>query len=474
MTNTDLTLYEQFAEEIIRQVQQGAFRPGERLPSVREASRQRGLSISTVLQAYHVLEDRGVIEARPQSGYYVRPPLLAGANFPDPEPPTLSIDPATVRIDELTMQVLRQVFRPDLVPFGAAVPAPELLPTRRFNNILTRILRSSPYPENVCAIPEGTPELRAQVARRLSRMGCATTADDVIITNGCTEALSLALHAVCKPGDLVAVESPTYFVLLQMLEAQGLRALEIPTHARDGMSLDALEFALEHHPVRAVVVMTNFSNPLGSLMPEENKRALVDLLARYEVPLIEDDIYGELPHNNHRPDVAKAYDRQGLVLLCSSFTKDLAAIQRVGWIVPGRYRQRVQQLKVVSNLGTAILPQLAIAEFLENGGYDRHLRTVRREYAQRTAQMAQSILAHFPAGTRVTTPQGGFVLWVQLPEHVDSLQLYHRALQSGITIAPGYIFSATARFRNFIRLNAAYMNFAVEKSLLRLAALAKE
>jgi DNA-binding transcriptional MocR family regulator len=460
------TLYESLAGELARLVQVGTLRPGDRLPSVRRMSQQKNLSLTTVLQAYQVLEDQGVIEARPQSGYYVRPAVAQA--LPAPEVPASLPDPEHVQVDELVMRVVRDAMRPGLVQFGAALPAPELLPTARINRILARIARDNVAAAQSVGLPEGMLELRTQVARRTMESGCALEADDFVITCGCAEAIHLALQATCRPGDLVAVESPTYFGILQALEAQGLRALEIPTHALNGMSIDALSFALENHPIRAVVAITNFSNPLGCCMPEENKRALVELLARYQVPLIEDDIYGELSFSGHRPGVAKVYDQNGLVLLCSSFTKDISPSFRVGWIAPGRYLARVEQLKMATNIATSVLPQLAIATFLESGGYDRHLRTIRRAYAQKVAQMAQAVLHYFPAGTRVTSPAGGFVIWVQLPNEIDSLVLYQRALAAGITLAPGYIFSATPKYRSFIRLNAAYMNFAGERALARL------
>ncbi len=466
------TLYESLADELVRLVRGGTLRPGDRLPSVRRMSQQKGLSLTTVLQAYQVLEDQGVIEARPQSGYYVRPAVAQPT--PAPEAPATLPDPEHVQVDELVMRVVRDAMRPGLVQFGAALPAPELLPTERINRILARIARDNIVAAQAVGLPEGMLELRTQVARRTIESGCALEPDDFVITCGCAEAIHLALQATCRPGDLVAVESPTYFGILQALEAQGLRALEIPTNARYGISLDALSFALENHPIRAVVAITNFSNPLGSCMPEENKRALVELLARFQVPLIEDDIYGELSFSAHRPGVAKVYDQKGLVLLCSSFTKDISPSFRVGWIAPGRYLARVNQLKMATNIATAVLPQLAIASFLESGGYDRHLRTIRRAYAQKVSQMAQAVLRYFPAGTRVTSPAGGFVIWVQMPEEVDSLVLYQRALSAGITLAPGYIFSASPKYRNFIRLNAAYMNFAGERALARLGELARE
>lgn len=464
------TLYETLAGELARLVQAGTLRLGDRLPSVRRMSQQKTLSLTTVLRAYRLLEDQGIIEARPQSGYYVRGVLPQPAALPEPELPQ-TLDPEHVQVDELVMRVVRDAMRPGLVQFGAAMPAPELLPTARINRILARVARENPQAATSVGLPEGMLELRTQVARRTLEIGCALQPDDFVITNGCAEAIHLALQATCRPGDLVAVESPTYFGILQALEAQGLRALEIPTHTRDGISLEALSFALEHHPVRAVVAVTNFSNPLGSWMPEVNKRALVDLLARYEIPLIEDDIYGELAFRGQRPGVAKLYDRHGLVLLCSSFSKDISPSYRVGWIAPGRYQARVEQLKMATNIATSVLPQLAIAQFLESGGYDSHLRTIRRAYAQKVNEMVQAVMHHFPAGTRVSTPAGGFVIWVQLPGEVDSLVLYQRALSSGITLAPGYIFSAADKYRNFIRLNAAYMNFAGERALARLGAL---
>jgi DNA-binding transcriptional MocR family regulator len=467
ITSQKLTRYEILAGELVRLIQAGTLRAGDRLPSIRQMSQTKKLSLTTVLQAYQVLEDQGIIEARPQSGYYVRPMPQLPTVLAEPEPAVLT-DPGPVQVDELVMRVVRDAMRPGQVQFGAALPAPELLPTARVNHILARVARENLQANYSVGVPEGMLELRTQVARRSLDLGCTLEPDDLVITCGCAEAIHLALQACCHPGDLVAVESPTYFGILQSLEALGLHALEIPTHSRDGISLDALSFALEHHPVKAVVVISNFSNPSGCCMPEENKRALVELLAQYQVPLIEDDIYGELAFSGQRPGVAKRYDRQGLVLLCSSFTKDISPSYRVGWIAPGRFRARVEQLKMATNIATAVLPQLAIARFLESGGYDRHLRSIRRAYAQKMAQMTQAVLNFFPSGTRVSSPAGGFVLWVQMPDEMDSLVLYQRALAAGITVAPGYIFSATPKYRNFIRLNAAYMNFAGERALAKL------
>jgi DNA-binding transcriptional MocR family regulator len=463
-------LYEQLAGEIARQIEQGTFRAAGRIPSVRQMSQQRGLSVTTVLQAYHLLEDRLVIEARPQSGYFVRPRPVAVMR--EPEAPAPTPGSATVDIEDLVTMVHRDMANPSLLQFGAAVPDPNLLPTDKLNRLLATIARRERVPQSCAGLPEGTVELRVQVARRAFASGCSLSPDDIVVTSGCTEALSLALRAVSRPGDLVAIESPTYFGMLQILQSQGLQALEIPTHHRTGISLEALRFALDHHRVSAVMVMPNFQNPLGSTMPDENKRALVEMLAEREIPLIEDDLFGELYFSGQRPKAAKAYDRKGGVILCSSFSKDLSPSYRVGWAVPGRFKTRFERLKSATNVSTATLPQLAIAQFIANGGYDHLLRRIRRAYAAKVAAMSAAVSRYFPAGTLMNPPDGGFVLWVQLPESVDSLDLYRMALKAGITIAPGHIFSTTLRYRNFIRLNAAYMSDDNAVALRRLAELA--
>ena len=468
-------LFEALAEEIVHQVEIGTFRPGERIPSVRQMSRQRHLSITTVLQAYHSLEDRHVIEARPQSGYYALPWAavmpVAGAH-------ALQTGPSAVNMDQLATLVMRDMVNPELVQFGAAVPDPSLLPTTRLDYLLAEVARghcTDCARRNTCGTPEGCDALRAQVAQRTFLAGCSLAPQDIMVTSGCTEALSLALAAVCQPGDLVAVELPTYFGHLQILQSLGLKALEIPTSPRTGLSLDVLRFALDHHPVRACLVVPNYQNPLGSCMPLETKSDLVRMLAERDIPLIEDDIYGELYSQGPRPKVAKSFDRKGLVILCSSFSKDLSPGYRVGWAAPGRFQERMELLKLARNISTPILLQLAIARFIERGGYDRHLRRIRRAYAARIQAMSQAIRLTFPPGTAVTSPGGGFILWVRLPNGVDLVALYRLAIQAGITIAPGCLFSTDpSLYRNCVRLNAAYMTDGTRTALQTLSELVRQ
>ncbi len=412
------------------------------------------------------LESRGLIEARPQSGYYVR--KLEGLPLPEPGISTPSRDPMQVNIHDLIMMVMRDTLNPELVQLGAAYPNVQYLPVDKINSIMASLARRGSRESHQYHLPPGLEALRVQIAQRSVNSGCSLSPDDIVITSGGTEAIDLCLYAVCKPGDIVAIESPMYFGTLQIMEVHGLRALEIPSSPREGISLEALQFAIEHNPIKAVLTISNFSNPLGSLIPDEKKKDLVELLARHEIPLIDNDVSGELYFAEKQPYVTKAYDERGLVMLCSSFSKSISPALRVGWVVPGRYQHEIEWLKFTNSAATGTLPQLAIAEFLESGGYDRHMRRARREYAGNVAAFLQAVKRGFPEGTRVTRPSGGFVIWIQLPENVDSLELYSLALRRNIAITPGYLFSPTNQFYNFIRLNAAAWSFPIDQALQRL------
>ncbi len=466
------TLYQSLAGEIAGLIDAGTLRPGDRIPSVRELSRSKSASVSSVLSAYRVLEDRGLVESRPQSGYYVRTARLGPAEPARSEP---SAAAAAVEIGEFSVRYTHDTHDPKFIQIGAALPHPDLLPTAKLARSIARMGRLRRFQSNSYDLPVGCSVLREQVAKRMYKAGVSVGPDDIIATTGAQEALNLALHAVCFPGDIVAVESPAFFGTLQAIEMHGLKIVEIASEARDGMCLDALKRALGRHKIKAVIATPTFSNPLGALMPEANKKALVELLAARGVPLIDDDVYGDLPHDGlDRPKAAKAYDREGGVIYCSSVSKTMAPGYRVGWIIPGRWRAKVERFKMVSNVSTACLPQLAVADVLANGGYDRHLRRIRAAYARSTAQMRRAVAESFPAGTRLSNPRGGFVLWAELPGKADALALYDRARRAGVVMAPGPLFSATGRFRNAMRLNCSHWNPQIERAVVLLGRLAAE
>ena len=472
--STDIPLYEQVAEKIAGLVENGTFRPGDRVPSIRGLSRQLQISLNTVKEAYALLEDRRILEARPQSGYYVCARLPEIPDEPLVDPPDLN--PTEVSIGRIYRMVMNDLLDPRLVQLGIAFPNPDLLPIDKLNRMLASETRRFRIPSISYDIPPGCERLRKQIAQRLLLNGCTLRPDQIVITSGCVEAVVLSLRALCRPGDTVAIQSPVYFNFLQMIEDLGLKTLEIPTSPINGISLDALEYALENHcgEVKACLVLTNFNNPCGGLMSDADKLQLVEMLDRHGIPLIEDDVYGDLSFSDRRPSVAKAFDKNGNVLLCSSFSKTLAPGYRVGWIAPGRYQEQIERGKMLTNVATAMPPQLAIAEFLANGGYDYHLRSIRRVYARMVAQMADVIGRYFPEGTKVTRPKGGFVLWLEMPEGVDSIKLYDLAHRQGISIAPGPLFSTTGKYRNFIRLNAGFYSEKMEGAVATLGRLACE
>ncbi|VFR56127.1 Transcriptional regulator, GntR family domain / Aspartate aminotransferase [plant metagenome] len=461
--------YEALAEDIAQSMRQGVLAPGDRLPSVRQASKQRGVSPSTVFQAYYLLEARGLIRARARSGYYVLGHAAVWPPEPDDTLPAAGSragaeigHAASVEVSDRVFDVLEASRAPGVAPLGSAFPEPGLFPLQRLGRLLAHAGQRMDPASTLDDLSPGNARLRRQIALRYLADGLTVHPDEIVITNGALEALNLCLSAVTRPGDTVLLESPTFYAALQALERNGLHAVEVPTHPREGMDLAALAQALAQHRPAACWLMTNFQNPLGSLMPEAKKRELVALLARHGVPLIEDDVYGELYFSVRRPLPAKAYDSQGLVMHCGSFSKCLAPGYRVGWAAPGRFTRAVTRLKFSTTLGSCAPAQAALAAYLEKGGYDRHLRRLRDTLAARQQPFVQAVARHFPEGTRATRPEGGYFLWLELPAGVDALTLHRHALAQGISVAPGPIFSAQDRYRHCLRLNYGHADGALD------------
>lgn len=466
--------YEALAEDIAHSIQSGLLKPDDRLPSVRQASAARKVSPATVFQAYYLLEARGLVRSRARSGYYVSrsPPLLP----PEPESPSQPDgESRVVDVSELVFEVLESAMVRDLVPLGSAFPSPLLFPFERLGRVLaSAAVHLDPW-STVDDLTPGNADLRRQVALRYRIHGIQVGADDIVITNGALEALNLCLAAVTRPGDAVLVESPCFYACLQALERNGLRAIEVPTHPREGVDLAAMDAAIARHAPKACWLMPTFQNPLGSTLSDDSKRALVALLTRHDIPLIEDDVYAELHFGDTRPPPAKAFDSEGLVMHCSSFSKSLAPGYRIGWAAPGRYMQQVARLKLTSTLNTCVPAQLAIARYLERGGFDRHLRRLRVALASQQAQYAAAVARHFPPGTRVTRPSGGYFLWVELPAGCDALKLHRDASRLGISVAPGPMFSARRGFGHCLRLNHGHpLDARMEAALTSLGRLATE
>lgn len=444
--------YEALAAEVAASIRNGTLKPGDRLPSVRQASSSRHLSPATVFEAYYLLEAKGLVRSKDRSGYYV----AQGVKTLPPEPETASQPDGEARpvvISELVLGILESAMSRDVVPLGSAFPSPLLFPFDRLGRATAQATsRLDPW-TTVDDLAPGNNALRQQIALRYLIDGVQVGPDQIVITNGAMEALNLCLSAVCKPGDTVLVESPCFYVCLQALERLGLHAVEVATDPREGIDLDALEAAIVRHKPKACWVMTNFQNPLGSSMGEAKKKALVELITRHRVPLVEDDVYGELYYGNRRPVPTKSFDVEGWVMHCSSFSKTLAPGYRVGWASPGRFLREVTYQKLTTSLATSLPAQLGIARYLERGSHEKHLRELRLVLRKNRDLYIDTIRQCFPAGTKVSRPAGGYFLWIELPRSADTLALHRKAMDVGISIAPGPMFSASRGFTSCLRIN---------------------
>jgi DNA-binding transcriptional MocR family regulator len=464
-------VYLRIASTIQRQILDGTLRTGDRLPSLRTVCREYGVSQNTTLSAYYYLESKGLIEARPQSGYYVSYSERRIPSLPDITNPSAVAQEGDN--DALVGQVYATLGEPGSLPLSLGTPACELLPITRLNKglvLATRTLHGSGVAYDKV---EGSERLRRQIARWSFAAECQLGPDDIVTTSGCLNALSYSLMAVTQKGDTVAMESPVSFGMLRLAQALGLRVLELPTDPQTGVDLDAYEIALREGRVQASLLIPNFSNPLGSCMPDGHKQEAVRLAGDYGVPLIENDLNGDVYFGDHRPKSCKTYDRSGVVLWCGSVSKTLAPGYRVGWVAPGRYRKQVLRMKLYHSISTPPLTQEVVAQFMEYGRYENHLRKLRHTLHANQLRFAQAIADYFPEGTRASRPQGGFVQWVELPPGVDTLALHGKALSRNISFAPGRIFTLQNQYGNCLRLNYGLLwNAELEGTLRRLGELA--
>ncbi|MFF7709003.1 aminotransferase class I/II-fold pyridoxal phosphate-dependent enzyme [Pseudomonas sp. NPDC007930] len=446
-----LKRYEKLADEISALIREGVLAANDRIPSVRQACNTYNVSPATVFKAYYLLEDRGLIQARERSGYYVREHVQQALA----EPAMQAHDAAATDVDvsELVFSVLGSLKNPHTVPFGSAFPSADLFPLARLARSMSQGLRQLSPHAIIADQTDGNAELKRQVAMRYMMTGVMLPMEELVITNGAMEALNLCLQAVTEPGDLVAIEAPAFYASLQVLERLKLKAVEIPIHPRDGIDLDRLEESLATLPIKACWFMSSFQNPIGASLSDSSKQRLSDLLHRHQIPLIEDDVYAEL-HFGFRPTrPLKGYDNDGLFMHCGSFSKCLAPGYRVGWVAGGRYTQKLAQLKLMTTISPAIPSQAALADYLQHGGFDRHLRKLRHSLELQQQAMLAAAARHFPKSTRVTRPNGGYFLWFEFPEQVNALKLFQLALAQGISLAPGPIFSAKRAFNHCARLN---------------------
>ena len=457
MTELKKPKYLKLANELAQLIESGTFRVGDRLPSIRELAVQWRISMTTVSEAYRDLENRGLVESRPQSGFFVLSPWVrtygALENKPLCSTPILEPVPQEPRLTDFMLKLIQDMHKPTYLPLGGAVLMSSDVPSKRLYSAAQTAGRRHEERINQYCDPSGVVELKSEIAKRAVLSGVAADPSEVLITNGCHEGISLAISALSQPGDMIAVESPCFYVTIFSAIHHARKIVEIPCSPETGISLEALEFALKSYPIRVVVTVSNHQNPMGSSIPDERKKALVELCEQHGVVLIEDDIYGELCYNRQRPRTCKSYDQTGNVVLCSSFSKTVAPGYRIGWVLPGRYRKEILTHKLLLNISTSVLPQLTLSTYLEEGGYDHHLRRLRRSLGERMELLRRMVGECFPPETRLSNPSGGLVLWVEFWKGFDSFRLYGEALREGISIGPGGIFSQSGQYKHCIRLN---------------------
>lgn len=467
------TLYQKVANDIESMIARDLYKKDAKIPSIRQMSKLLNVSINTIKEAYSLLENKQLIEGLPQKGYFVKNISSTDLQVSDTgdyfEPVIQEISE-----DQVFQRILKEIMDRDHVPLGAAVASPSLLPVQDFSSLISSLTDEQKKLCLTYAPTEGLVELRQAIVRKLIDSGLSLTINDILITSGCEEALFLALSAITKPGDTVAIQSPIYCNLVLMFRNLSLKILEIPSDPAKGISLDALEYAIEHNDIKVCLVISNFNNPSGSILPDENKKKLTEILKESDIPLLEDDVYGDLYFDGKRPSTCRTYDNSGNTLLCSSFSKTISPGLRVGYIVPGKYKDKIIQRKMGANICTSTISQLLLTNYLESGGFYKQLRKLRREISIRMENLRKDVSELFPQGTRMTDPRGGYTLWVELPGNVSGLSVYEKAIKEKIAIVPGGLFSQNQYFENFIRLDAGCYTESIRPAIARLGQITME
>ncbi|GLO63137.1 GntR family transcriptional regulator [Vibrio sp. MACH09] len=445
--------YEQLVDQIRDQIQNEVWQVGDKLPSLRKQTKLSDMSLMTVMQAYQVLESQGWITSHARSGYFVAPKVSKSI----PRESSIAIDSSeNIDINDFIFEVLQESRKPHVIGFGSVYPDARLFPRNQLNKALMTAVKTMPIASALYNFPPGNEKLRHIIAQRYAAQGMNIHPDEIIITAGALDALNLCLQALTQAGDWVIVESPAFYGSLQALQRLNLRALSIRTHPQKGIDLEALEQALQTHPVKACWLMTNVQNPTGCTMSDDKKRRLVELLEKYQVYLIEDDVYAELYFTDKKPLPAKAFSTNNHVLHCSSFSKSLVSGYRIGWVAAGDMSLAIQKLQLMSALSVSAPIQLAFAEYLSTRNYENHLRVLRRKLETNKFATWHEAKNCFPEEVDIHYLDGGYFLWVELPKHLDAAELYQRAINENISIAPGKMFSLGEHFNHCFRMNASF------------------
>ena len=455
--------YEILAEQIKTQIDSGVWMEHDKLPSLRKKSAQSGYSLMTVLHAYQILESQGYISSQERSGYIVTAKPQSGVG-------NLVQTAEAVSINDFVFEVLQASKDPHMLSLGFAYPDPSLYPRQHLNKSVAAAARQISLTSALDNLPPGNADLRKLIAKRYAARGISVAPDEIVITAGALEALSLSLQACTQPGDWVVVETPTFYGCLQALERLGLKAISIKVSPTTGLDPAALERAIQSRPVKACWLMSNFQNPVGYSLSEQKKKQIAGLLDKYQIALIEDDVYAELYSGSSAPLPIKHYRKQGNNMLCSSFSKSLVAGFRIGWVAAGNRALDIQKQQLMSTFETSAPIQLSLVDYLSTKNYELHLKQLRKKLVARKKAMHDFLSDLLTDIATVHSHEGGYFLWVECHPHVEVMDIYYEALRLKVTIAPGKLFSLNNEFSHCFRVNASFaLNDAKKNQLIKLA-----
>jgi DNA-binding transcriptional MocR family regulator len=468
----DVYLYESVARSLESSITEGVFKVGDRLPSIRQICQKYEVNASTAVRAYMELEQQNLVDSRERSGYFVKPKSLINSVLPIINKQDLKV--YEVDIVQILKKLNEAKIDKHIVSLTSSVPEGHLIPQKKIARIIRQIAAQELEKSLMYDALAGLTELRQEIAKHYSSSITNLNSKDIMITNGCLEAINLCLRATVQQGDTIAVTLPCYFGILRALQAFGLKVIEIPRNT-EGFDILQLEKLINEKNIKAILCLANFNNPDGLSISDDNKKAMALLSAKLKIPIIEDDIYSDLHFSERRPLSIKGFDKAGWVMLCSSFSKIIAPGLRVGWVMGGRFHSKLENLKFTGNYSVPIFNQLIIKYLMHNNGLERHLKTMRQTLVKQYHLYRNCIEKSFPVGTPMSNPQGGFVLWLELPKTIEVLKLYNKALESGVAFSIGQLYSPSKAYGNFIRLSfSKAWSLETENAVKKLGALVKE
>jgi len=438
--------YKQIADDYIAEIRSGSLETGTRLPSLRRLAQLHDVSITTAMNCYHLLEELGWAASRPQSGFYVTLPLSAATETPQfPQFTSSKTDPSQIGPAGYNASVANPG------PLGLSLLGPQALPTEALQRSLRRASQRQGASVHLYPDPQGNLILRQALQQHFSTSHLSLPAEQLVITNGCIDAIRTALEVTTKPGDPVAITSPCFSGLLDLLSGLNRIVVEIPSTS-EGIDIDQLEQQMQQGNIRAALFSTSHMNPSGITLSAAQKERLALLANRYQIPMIEDDVYIELGHDNAQPLPAKHWDKEGYILWCGAVSKTLAAGYRVGWCLPGRYLEQYVRLRSIQSYGVSTPVQAALADFIDTGQYLRHLKRTRQFLACNAREYHHFLREQLPEAARISQPEGGMVFWLQIPG-LNYAQLQQALQQDNIDIRLGSAFSTLALYNDCLRIN---------------------